>query len=147
MSNPLILSNPRKRSRARRRNPMGLPSVSSMLDSTLSHFGGAALALTVTTVGTSKITNVWARRGAQFAGAVVGGSLVGNQSAKMGGAFAGAMMYPLLQDLAADLLGIGVGAGVSAKEADLDALAADLEDVMDDMDEDGGMGDDEEYAW
>lgn len=149
MSNPLILSNPRKRSRARRRNPMSLPSVSSMLDSTLSHFGGAALALTLTTIGTSKIGNVWARRGAQFAGAVVGGSLVGNQSAKMGGAFAGAMMYPLLQDLASDLLGVGVGAGVAAKEADLDALAADLEDVMDDMDDDDeGLSDDDmEYAW
>ena len=150
IQNPLILSNPRRK-RARRRNPMSLPSVKGMIDSTLSYGGGAVLALTVNTVATQKIANPWMRRGAQLAAAILGGSMLTKQTSNaMGGAFAGAMMYPLIQDVAADLLGIGVGAGVSAKEADLDALAADLEDVLDDMsDEDTSelSDDDEEYAW
>lgn len=151
IQNPLILSNPKRRRRAQR-NPLGAPNMKAAFDNALSYAGGTAVALAVTTVGTSKITNAWARRGTQLAASVVGGSMLGKKSAAMGGAFAGAMMYPLLQDLAADLLGIGVGAGVAAKEADLDALAADLEDVLDDMDDsdvlgDDGDDDDEEYAW
>lgn len=148
---PLILANPRRRRRAHR-NPLAMPDMKAAFDNALSYAGGTAVALAVTTVGTSKIDNAWVRRGAQLGISVVGGSMLGKKSAAMGGAFAGAMMYPLLQDLAADLLGIGVGAGVAAKEADLDALAADLEDVLDDMQDsdvlgDDGDEDDEEYAW
>jgi len=149
IQNPLILSNPRRR-RARRSNPLTMPTLKGALDSAISYGGGTALALTVNTVATQKIESPWMRRGAQLAAAILGGSMLTRQSsAAMGGAFAGGMMYPLLQDIAADLLGIGVGAGVAAKEADLDALAADLEDVLDDMgDEDTSeLSDDDEYAW
>jgi hypothetical protein len=151
-ANPLILSNPRHKRRKRHSNPLAVPNYKTAVDNVMSYAGGTAVALAITTVGTSKITNAWARRGTQLAASVVGGSMLGKKSAAMGGAFAGAMLYPLLQDLAADLLGIGVGAGVSAKEADLDALAADLEDVLDDMHDSDVLGDDgddsdEEYAW
>jgi hypothetical protein len=136
---------------------MGIPSFKSIIDTTLSSGGGAALALVINTVGTSKIENAWYRRAAQFAAAVLGGQLVSGQASNaMGQAFTGAMLYPLVQDVAADLLAFGVGAGVgAAKEADLDALAADLEDVLDDMDDSGDMSElsddgdesDEMYDW
>lgn len=152
IQNPLILSNPPRRRRHKRKNPLALPSLMKMGESLISWGGGTALALTVNTLGTSKISNTWGRRGAQAAAAAIGGSVVGSKSAAMGGAFAGAMLYPLLQDLAADLLGIGVAAGTAAAhEADIDALAADLEDVLDEMgddddddDDDGGYGDDDD---
>jgi len=153
--NPLILSNPKRRRRARK-NPIGIPSMKSVLDTLMSAGGGAGLALVVNTVGTSKIQNAWYRRAAQFAAAVIGGQLVSSSaSSAMGSAFTGAMMYPLAQDVAADLLAFGVGAGAAtAKEADLDALAADLEDVLDDMDGEGSYdegdelsADDEMYDW
>lgn len=148
--NPLILSNPRRR-RRRRSNPLELPSVKGLLESVLSSGGGAGLALAVNTLGTSRIAHDWLRRGTQVAVAAVGGAMLSKKSANLGAAFAGAAMMAPIQDIAADVLGIGVAAGVAAKEADLDALAADLEDVLDEMeDEDGGdYGDDgdEEYAW
>ena len=130
-ANPLILSNPSKKRRRRQSNPIQIPSVKKALDSALSYGGGAALALAATTMGTSKIQHTWGRRATQFGASIVGGSMLSSKSAAMGGAFAGAMMYPLLQDLAGDLLGLGVAAGAASKEADLDALAADLEDVID----------------
>lgn len=150
VQNPLILSNPRRR--RRQSNPMNVSSLKGAANNALSYAGGAGLALAVTTVGTNKIGNHWLRRGVQLGASVIGGSMIGKKSATMGGAFAGAMMYPLLQDLASDLLGIGVGAGVAAttKEADLDALAADLEDVLDEMDDSEYPiedDEDEEYAW
>lgn len=147
--NPLILSNPRPRTRRRRRSNPSMPSGKDVLGFGLTTFGGAAAALTVNTVGTSKIDHAWIRRGSQFGAAMVGGMLIGMKSEKMGAAFAGSMMTPLLQDLAADLLSIGVAAGASSKEADIDSLAADLEDVLDGMDgsELGDDDDEEEYAW
>ena len=142
MQNPLILSNPRQR---RRRSNPSLPSMKSSLSGLVSGMGGAAIALAVNAVAINRIDNAWFRRAAQAAVAGAGGAMIGSKSPKLGAAVTGAMMYPLLQDLAADLLGIGVGAGVTAKEADIEALAADLEDVLDDMD--GLAEDDEEYAW
>lgn len=153
VQNPLILSNPRKRSRKRRANPLAMPTMKGAIDATLSYGGGTALALTLNTVAVNRIAHPWARRGVQLAAAVVGGGMLAKQASKeMSGAFAGAMMYPLIQDLMADLLGMGVGAGVAAKEADLDALAADLEDVLDGMDDDDDLSelsddDDEEAIW
>ncbi len=151
MQNPLILApNPMRKRRARRSNPsFGLPSVKEGINFGLSTLGGSTAALTANTVALSHIKHVWGRRGAQFAASVIGGGFIASKSPNMGGAFAGAMMYPLLQDLAADLLGVGFAAGAASKEADIDALAADLEDVLDDMD--GGElsddEDDEDYAW
>lgn len=145
VQNPLILSNPRRRHR--RRNPSaraGL-SLNKLLNSLLTGAAGAGTALTVNTVALNKIANPWFRRGAQAGAAVVGGALIASKSPAMGGAYTGAQLYPLVQDLAADLLGIG-GAAVAATEADIDALAADLEDVMDEMDE-GGFGEDDEDVW
>ena len=151
VKNPLILSNPRRR-RARRKNPLKLPNFKSALTKGVSQAGGAGIALAGNAFVLSRIQNAWMRRGSQFAAAVIGGALIGNQSPNMGNAFAGAMMYPLMQDLASDLLGIGVAAGATAyaTEADLDALAADLEDVMDEMDDsEDSYGDDmdEEQVW
>ncbi len=146
-SNPLILSNPRRR-RRHRRNP-GMPSMNKMLSTLLTGGGGAATALTLNTVALNKIANPWVRRAAQAGAAIAGGALIATKSQAMAHAYSGAQLYPLIQDLAADLLGIG-GMAAAATEADIDALAADLEDVMDDMDEDGGdYGDDEdeEDAW
>lgn len=134
--NPLILSNPRRR-RSRRRNPMDLPSIKTIVDSTVTGGGAAAIALAVNTLGTSRITHDWLRRGVQVLAASVGGALLSGKSPALGAAFTGAAMVAPVQDLAADVLGIGVAAGATvAKDADLDALAADLEDVLDEMDED-----------
>ena len=147
--NPLILSNPRRR-RTRRKNPLELPSVKGKLETVMSSGGGAAVAIASNVLGTSRIQNDWARRAAQVAVAAVGGAMLSKKSAALGGAFAGAAMVAPIQDIAADVLGIGVaaGAGAAAKEADLDALAADLEDVLDEMDDEGLSDDgDEEYAW
>lgn len=146
-SNPLILSNPRRR-RPRRRNPLALPSLSGTLNALLTGGGAAGIALAVNMLGTSHIANPWMRRGAQAGATVLGGSFLSGQSAALGAAFTGAMMMPLIQDLASDLLGIGVGAGsVAAKEADLDALAADLEDVLDDMSDEGIDLSDDDEEW
>ncbi len=148
VQNPLILSNPRRR-RARRKNPLSMPSAKNIFENVLSTGGGAIAALTVNTVGLSRIDNKWLRRGSQLGTAAIGGALISQKSSAMGAAFAGAAFVPLLQDLAADLLGIGVAAGVSSKEADLDALAADLEDVLEEMgDDEDELGDDDDmYAW
>lgn len=152
VQNPLILSNPVKR-RRRRANPMALPKLRTSLENGLSYGGGAALALTANTLGLNKIQNTWGRRGAQVGTAIVGGIMMSRKSQSLGGAFAGAMMYPFLQDLAADMLGVGVAAGVAtAKEADLEALAADLEDVMEEMEEEDEEtdiedGDDDLELW
>lgn len=151
VQNPLILSNPRRRRRVRRSNPLAIPSLKSALDTLMAGGGGASVALAVNMMGTSRIDNPWLRRGAQAGAAVIGGGLLAGKSQNLGAAFTGAMMMPLMQDLAADLLGIGVAAGVTAKEADLDALAADLEDVLDDMSDEDSFDlsddDDEEEAW
>lgn len=151
VQNPLILSNPRRRRRVRRSNPLALPSLKGALDALLAGGGGAGVALAVNMMGTSRIDHPWLRRGAQAGAAVIGGALLAGKSQNLGAAYTGAMMMPLVQDLAADLLGIGVAAGATAKEADLDALAADLEDVLDDMSDEDSFDlsddDDEEEAW
>lgn len=146
--NPLILSNPRRRSRRRRRNPEldMKPTLKNIGVLGLTSFGGAAVALTLNTTATSKIQNTWGRRATQFGASLAGGTLIALKSEKMGAAFAASMMMPLLQDLAADLLKINT-AVVTTKEADIDALAADLEDVLDGMDGDELGDDEEEYAW
>lgn len=142
IQNPLILSNPRRRHR--RRNPgLGMPSLNKMFSALLTGGGGAATALTLNTVALNKIPNPWLRRGSQALAAIFGGALIASKSPAMGQAYAGAQLYPLVQDLAADLLGVGAGAA-AATEADIDALAADLEDVMDEMDEDSDFGDDDD---
>lgn len=135
VQNPLILSNPRRR---RRRNPnpfTGLTLRKAFMTGA-SSAGGAAIALGANSLVLNRIQNDWLRRGAQLAANIIGGVALGSVSPGLGASYMGAMWYPLYQDLFANFLGMGVVAGVSAKEADLDALAADLEDVMDEMDED-----------
>lgn len=150
VQNPLILSNPRKR-RSRRRNPISMPSIRGAIDTIMVGGGSAGLALGVNTMAMTRISNPWLRRAAQAGAAVAGGHLLASKSPKLAQSFVGAMFYPLAQDIAADLLGIGVAAGTATvKEADLEALAADLEDVLDEMDDGDELsddGDDEEYAW
>lgn len=149
VQNPLILSNPRRRRRHRRNPSLGIPSFSKALSSLLTGGGGAAAALTLNTVALNKIPNAWLRRAAQAGAAIVGGAVISTKSQAMGHSYAGAQMYPLVQDLAADLLGVGASAA-AATEADIDALAADLEDVLDEVDEsdfDDDGDDDEEEAW
>lgn len=134
VQNPLILSNPRRRMK-RRNPPLKVDSLKSAANLGLSFAGGTAVALGANALVLSRIDNKWLRRGAQLGASILGAGMIGKKSENMAGAFAGAMMYPLLQDLMGEFLGAGVAAGVTAKEADLDALAADLEDVMDDMDD------------
>lgn len=159
--NPLILSNPKRR-RARRRNPisMGFPSFAQLFHGALSSGGGAAMALAVNTVALNKIEDKWWRRGAQFGAASLGGAFLTGVSPKLGAAYAAAQMYPLMVDLSVEFLSMepekvgatkeqaAAAAGATAKEADLEALAADLEDVLDEMNHEVDLSDgDDEYAW
>lgn len=155
VQNPLILSNPAKR-RRRRRNPisMGMPSMAQLFHGALSSGGGAAMALALNTVALNRIESKWGRRGAQLAAASFGGAFLTGLSPKLAAAFSAAQMYPLMMDLSMEYLSLSPAqvaagaAGATAKEADLEALAADLEDVLDEMN-DGELSDDsdEEYAW
>jgi hypothetical protein len=122
--NPYILSNPPRR--RRRRNPNGLArqfTVKRIMDNTLTYGGGAALGTAANLFALNAIEGDWIRNGARYAVAVFGGQMLGKD---MGAAFAGATLYPLLTELAA-MLNLPVGT-----EADLDVLAADLEDIYGD---------------
>ena len=143
IQNPLILSNPRRR--RRRRNPsFSMGSLKSVLSECLTDGAGAAAALGVSAFGTNRIASPLYRRGAQVLAAVVGGAAVGSYSKNLGRSFRSAMFFPLVQDLAVDLLGTSIAVSATAKEADVDALAADLEDVLDDMSEGDSYWQDEE---
>ena len=128
VSNPLILSpNPRRRRRAR--NPLASLNLKSVVTRGLTYGGGAAIAVGANTLLLNGVSNFWMRNGARFAGAV-GAALF--LKGDLGAATAGGMFYPLMQEMASKVLG---GTAASATEADLEGLAADLEDVMDDLDE------------
>lgn len=127
VSNPLILSpNPRRR-RRHSRNPLAGLNLKSVLTRGLTYGGGAAIAVGANTLLLNGVSNFWMRNGARFAGAV-GAALF--LKGDLGAATAGGMFYPLMQEMASKVLGT-----TAATEADLEGLAADLEDVMDDLDE------------
>lgn len=142
VSNPLIMSNPPRR-RRRRSNPLAGLNFNNLLQKTMTYGGGAAIAVAGNALVLNRVDNVWARNGARIGAAVVGGSML---KGEMGAAFAGAMYYPVIQELAAHILGKST---VTGTEADMDVLAADLEDIMDELDssdlqDDDEMGDDDE---
>jgi hypothetical protein len=122
------MSNPPRRKRRRRANPLAGLNLKSLLSKGLTYGGGAAIAVGANTLLLNSIGNFWVRNGARFAGAVAGTVLM---KGELGAATAGAMFYPLMQEVAAKFL----GTGATGTEADLEGLAADLEDVMDDLDE------------
>lgn len=137
VSNPLILSpNPRRRRRAR--NPLAGLNLKSVVTRGLTYGGGAAIAVGANTLLLNGVSNFWMRNGARFAGAV-GAALF--LKGDLGAATAGGMFYPLMQEMAAKVLGTS-----TATEADLEGLAADLEDVMDDLDESDLSDDDDLYV-
>ncbi len=139
VSNPLIMSNPRRR-RRRHSNPLvNAFTVKNVLTKGVTYAGGAAIAVTTNVVALNRINNFWYRNAARLGSAIAGGALL---KGELGAATAGAMLYPLMQEMAAKVL--GTGAGVSATEADMDVLAADLEDVMDELDE-SDLSDDDDW--
>ena len=141
VANPLIMGNPRRR--RRRSNPLAGLNFNNLLTKTMTFGGGAAISVAANAFILNRVDNVWARNGARIAGAVIGGNML---KGELGAAFAGAMYYPVVQELAAHILGKGT---VTGTEADMDVLAADLEDIMDELDssdlqDDDEMGDDDE---
>jgi len=142
VSNPMILSNPRRIAKRRKhaRNPLAGLNLKSLLGKGLTYGGGAAVAVGANTLLLNGVTNFYMRNGARFAGAVAATMFM---KGDLGAAAAGGMFYPMMQELAAKFL--GGGTGVSGIEADLEGLAADLEDVMDDLDESDLSDDDMLY--
>lgn len=141
VSNPIIMGNPRRR--RRRSNPLAGLNFNNLLQKTMTYGGGAAMSVAANALILNRVDNVWARNAARIAGAVIGGSMA---KGELGAAFAGAMYYPVVQELAAHILGKGT---VTGTEADMDVLAADLEDIMDELDssdlqDDDEVGDDDE---
>ena len=125
--NPLILSNPRRRSSKRRRNP-GLPNLKQAATKVLQYSGGSAMGAALNIFLFRNIENPFLRHGARILAALGGGMFL---SSEMGGAMAGATLYPSFAELA---LALGVGGDIST-EADLNELAADLEQALQDADE------------
>jgi hypothetical protein len=126
VQNPLIMSNPRRR--RRHSNPLaGALSVNNLLNKGLTYGGGAIIAVGANALVLNRVDNVWLRNGLRFGGGILGAALL---KGDLGAATAGAMFYPMFQELAAQLLGKEL---ITGNEADMDVLAADLEDVMDDL--------------
>lgn len=138
VSNPLIMSNPPRRKRRRRSNPLAGLNIKNLLGKGLTYGGGAAIAVGANTLLLNSISNFWVRNGARFGGAIASTMFM---KGELGAATAGAMFYPLMQEVAAKFL----GTGATGTEADLEGLAADLEDVMDDLDE-RDLSDDDEIS-
>lgn len=135
--NPLIMSNPRPR-RRRKRNPMESLSVKHIISKSLTYAGGAGMAVATNAFILNRVDNFWARNVSRLGLAVVGAAFIPNR--ELGAASAGAMFYPLIQELMAKMLG---QSAVTGTEADMDVLAADLEDIMDDLDESDLSDDDD----
>lgn len=141
-SNPLILDNPRRRSRRRRNNPMAnlsKLSLNNVLSKTVKYGGGAAAGAALNILGLRRIQNDWIRNGVRIGAAVVGAALVPGE---IGAAYAGATLYPLFAEVA--LLTKLVQPAGAPTEADLSEISADLEDVLDELDIDG---DDDDDIW
>jgi hypothetical protein len=124
----MILSNPRRSSRRRRRNP-GMPSLKQAAMTTLHYGAGSGIGAALNIFVIRHIKNDWLRHGVRILGALGGGMFLPD---KMGGAMAGATLYPSLAELA---IYAGIG-GDTTTQADLNELAADLQDAMDDDDSD-----------
>lgn len=126
--NPLILNNPRRRRRSRKRNPkLTLKSVGWGLFESGS---GAGIGAAANIFALNKIEDGFMRNGLRVAAAVLA-SMIPNRG--IGAASAGALLYPVFQEVGLMVL--------QPTDADLDVLAADLEDILEEIDPDG----DEEY--
>lgn len=125
--NPLILENPRRR--RRRRNPgfAGM-NLNKMVSSGINYLGGAGIGAAANIFGLRRIENDWARNGARLGVAIIGAPFLGD----LGGPMAGATLYPLFAELA---LMLKLVQPAEATEADLTELAADLEDVLDELED------------
>jgi len=134
-SNPMIM-NPRRRRRSR--NPMGALgrsfSPKNFISKSLKYGGGAAIGAGANILLLRKIENTYLRNGLRVAGAVACGALLPSD---MGGAAAGATLYPLFAELALMLnLVPAATSDTDETEADLQSLAADLQDVLDEVGQD-----------
>lgn len=132
-SNPLVMSNPRRR---RKRNPGLKLNFKSIAQELLTVGGGSLVGAAANMLAINKISNVWARNGARLGAAIAAGAfLKGN----LGAAAAGSVLYPMYEEVyirsIAPALGMGVavGASAAATEADLDLLSADLNEVLSDV--------------
>jgi len=84
--------------------------------------GGSLMGVGINVFGLNRIENDYFRNGARVGSAVLGGMILRGE---LGAAFAGAAMYPVWVEVAA-MLNLPINL-----EADLDVLAADLEQVLD----------------
>lgn len=138
LGNPMIMSNPRRR--RRHSNPLNALSLKNIFSKSISYGGGAGIAVAANALALNRVDNVYMRNGARVGLAVLGASML---KGDLGAGMAGAMFYPVIQELAALLLGKST---VTGTEADMDVLAADLEDVMDELDEHDLSDDADEYG-
>jgi hypothetical protein len=93
----------------------------------LTYAGGSAIAVAADILALKKIENVWARNGIRVVAAAFAPMFL---KGDMGSAFSGAILYPVVEEMAAEL-------NILDNEADLECLAADLEAALDDVDEYG----------
>ena len=121
--NPLILQNPRRRRRRRSNPKMNIQRVANKL---LIYTGGSAVAVGANILAINQIQNRWARNGVRVACSVFAPMFI---KGDLGAAFSGAMLYPVIEEMVAEL-------GIAPSEADLPALAADLEQALNEIDYD-----------
>jgi hypothetical protein len=95
----------------------------------LTYSGGSAVGAGLNILALRRIDNDWMRNGARVVAAVMGGMFL---KGEMGAAMAGATLYPAFAELA--LMSGLVPGGAGGTEADLNELAADLEDVLSGID-------------
>jgi hypothetical protein len=120
-SNPQLMANPRRRVRRRYSNPLASPK--KVMVNALLNVAGSSVGAGLNYFGISKIQNVYGRNGTRIAASVLS-ALVPGQA---GGALAGAFLMPMWVELFEH---IKAPVTTAPTEADLDALAADLEDLM-----------------
>ena len=125
-SNPLILQNPNNPRRRRRRRSNPKLNLQKVANKILIYTGGSAIAVGANILAINQIENKWARNGVRVAAAVFAPMFI---KGDMGAAFSGAMLYPVVEEMAAEL-------NIVPQEADLEALAADLEQALNETDYD-----------
>lgn len=132
--NPLILENPRRRRRHHNPGLGGLFNFKSVGAKLLNYGGGSAIGTAANIFGINKVTNVWLRNGLRVVAAILAPNLV---KGDMGTAMAGSLLYPMWQEVALNFLAPASDTSstttTTATEAELDALSADLSDVLDEI--------------
>lgn len=120
--NPMLVANPRRKMHRRPRHSNPLSSPKKAFVNALLNIGGSGVGAAANYFGIAKIENVWARNGSR----IVLSSLSGFVPGAMGGSMAGALLMPAW----VELFNYFVKPKAAPTEADLDSLAADLEDLM-----------------